>query len=156
MGLGGQEIGTVREAKYLLKKGHDVVIVCQPRSRIAERCMHENIPFRNVAGMRKAFLAPFTMSKALLLLLRYRPHVVHCHSARDHWIFGPAACSAPGRREDQGYHGKKLYHRFMSGNDLSNDELNELAINYLTRDDHEKFPSELVCDPVTPEAGPLP
>jgi len=91
MEFGGQEIGTVREAKYLLEKGHDVVIACQPGSRIAERCMNENIPFRSVSGMRKAFLAPFTVAKALLLLLGYRPHVVHCHSAHDHWIFGPAA-----------------------------------------------------------------
>ena len=37
MEFGGQEIGTVREAKYLLKKGHDVVIACQPGSRIGER-----------------------------------------------------------------------------------------------------------------------
>jgi len=66
-----------------------------------------------------------------------------------------AACSDPGRREDQGYHWKKLYHRFMSGYDLSDDELNELAINYLTRDDHEKLSAELVCDPVTPEAGSI-
>ncbi len=91
MSFGGQEIGTVREAKYLLKKGHDVVIVCQPGSRIAERCMKEMVPFRNVPGMRKAFLAPYTMSKAFLLLLKYRPHIVHCHSAQDHWIFGFAA-----------------------------------------------------------------
>ncbi len=91
MEFGGQEIGTVREAKYLLETGHDVVIACQPGSRISERCMNENVPFRSVPGMRKAALSPFTMAKALLLLLGYRPHVVHCHSAQDHWIFGLAA-----------------------------------------------------------------
>ncbi len=91
MEFGGQEIGTVREAKYLLKKGHDIVVACQPGSRIAERCMSENVPLRSVSGMRDAVLAPFTFLKVLLLLLRYRPHVVHCHSAQDHWIFGLAA-----------------------------------------------------------------
>lgn len=91
MEFGGQEIGTVREAKYLLERGHDVVVACQPESRIWERCERENIPLRGVPGMRDAALAPFTFLKVLFLLLGYRPHVVHCHSAHDHWIFGPAA-----------------------------------------------------------------
>lgn len=90
-GLGGQEIGTVREAKYLLRRGHEVLVVCQPSSRMAELCRSWKIPLKAVPGMRNALWSPFVIVYALIFLARYRPQLIHCHSAQDHWTFGLSA-----------------------------------------------------------------
>jgi len=90
-GLGGQEIGTVREAKHLLKRGHEVLVVCQPKSRMAQLCRAWKVPLRTVPGMRSALWSPIVIAYALGFLARYRPHLVHCHSAQDHWTFGLSA-----------------------------------------------------------------
>src|SRR5215510_2192384 len=81
LGLGGQEIRILTEARWLLDHGWDVVIACQPASRLRAEASVAGVPVITLA-MRSSFDLPAVV--ALRRLIRqYDVAVVHTHSSID-------------------------------------------------------------------------
>jgi glycosyltransferase involved in cell wall biosynthesis len=87
---GGQEIGTYEECLYLLEQGHQVMAACRPGSGLEKACLAGGVPVASFSLMRKALFSPLVFIQAVILIVRFKPHVIHCHGAKDHWIFGLA------------------------------------------------------------------
>jgi glycosyltransferase involved in cell wall biosynthesis len=91
LGLGGQEIRILTEARWLLAHGWDVVIACRPASRLHAEASAAALPVVAVA-MRSAVDA--RAFRALRRLVRERGvDLVHTHSSVDSWLGGLAARS---------------------------------------------------------------
>ena len=91
LGLGGQEIRIVTEARWLLEHGWDVVIACQPASRLRGEAWAAGLSVVTVR-MRSAFdiAAVFALRR---LISRLDVGVVHTHSSVDSWLATVAARS---------------------------------------------------------------
>jgi len=91
-GLGGQEIRTLREARWTAERGWRVLLACQAGGRLLERAREAGLE-----TMAIAMKAPWD-ARALAQLVRLvrREHVslVHTHSSVDAWLGGMAARSA--------------------------------------------------------------
>lgn len=91
LGLGGQEIRILGEARWLLDHGWDALIACQPRSQLFAEACRAALPVVAVA-MRGA-----TDVRALLrlraLMRARRVNLVHTHSSVDSWLATMAAKS---------------------------------------------------------------
>ena len=91
LGLGGQEIRIVTEARWLLAHGWDVVVACQPTSRLLGEARAAGIAAVPVR-MPSAFHVPGML--ALRRIMRERGvSVVHTHSSVDSWLASFAARS---------------------------------------------------------------
>src|SRR5437867_1091079 len=91
LGLGGQEIRIVTEARWLLEHGWDVVIACQPASRLRGEAWAAGLSVVTVR-MRSAFdiAAVFALRR---LISRLDVGIVHTHSSVDSWLATVAARS---------------------------------------------------------------
>ena len=91
LGLGGQEIRIVTEARWLLEHGWDVVIACQPASRLRGEASAAGLSVVTVR-MRSAFdiAAVFALRR---LISRLDVGIVHTHSSVDSWLATVAARS---------------------------------------------------------------
>src|SRR5437899_6966168 len=89
LGLGGQEIRILTEARWLLEHGWDVIIACQPASRLRAEAGVAGLPVVTLP-MRSAF--DFVAVLALRRLIsEYDVAVVHTHSSIDSWLGALAA-----------------------------------------------------------------
>jgi glycosyltransferase involved in cell wall biosynthesis len=91
IGLGGQEIRILGEARWLIDHGWDCLIVCQPGSPLLVEARGAGLP---VAGLRMR--GPWDVAALLRLrgLMRARRvALVHTHSSVDSWLATLAAKS---------------------------------------------------------------
>src|SRR2546425_4311878 len=91
LGLGGQEIRILTEARWLLEHGWDVVIACQPASRLRGEASAAGLSVVTLR-MRSAFdiAAVFALRR---LISRLDVGIVHTHSSVDSWLATVAARS---------------------------------------------------------------
>jgi len=88
-GLGGQEIRTLTEARWIAERGWRVLLACQPHGRLLAEARARGVECYPVA-MR----GPWDVRglAALLRLVRAeRASLVHTHSSIDGWLGGMAA-----------------------------------------------------------------
>lgn len=89
MGWGGQEIRILKESLGLLRKGHRVLIACQPGSGLERRARASGIPVEPVR-MRSAFDLP-AVFQLRRLIKQGGVDVVSTHSSVDSWLASTAA-----------------------------------------------------------------
>src|SRR5207245_1605392 len=92
LGLGGQEIRILTESRWLLEHGWDVVIACQPASRLRAEASAADLSVFSLT-MRNAFdvAAAVTLRR---LIRQLDIGIVHTHSSVDSWLATLAARSA--------------------------------------------------------------
>ncbi len=91
LGLGGQEIRILTEARWLLEHGWDVIIACQPASRLRAEAGVAGLPVVTIP-MRSAFDVAAIVALRRLIS-QYEIGVVHTHSSVDSWLGALAARS---------------------------------------------------------------
>lgn len=84
MHWGGQEDRLIREARWLSKKGHRVMLACNEKAAIAPRARDAGVDVRPVS-MRANVDLPGLMQLAGLVR-REQPDVLHAHSSKDAWF----------------------------------------------------------------------
>jgi len=91
LGLGGQEIRILTESRWLLEHGWDVVIACQPASRLRAEASAADLSVFSLT-MRNAFdvAAAVTLRR---LIRQLDIGIVHTHSSVDSWLATLAARS---------------------------------------------------------------
>lgn len=82
-GWGGQEIRILTESSEFIRHGHDVTVVADPRSTIAQRAADFKVPVVHTV-LRAKRLPDLLGLHATLRSLK--PEVVVCHSSTDHWL----------------------------------------------------------------------
>ncbi len=92
VGWGGQEIRILQESQWLAQKGHKVFILCAPKSGIAERYAHRQIPnlFFSTIPFKRT-LDPFDIVQIIQFIRKEKIDVVHTHSSIDSWTASAAA-----------------------------------------------------------------
>ncbi len=88
-GLGGQEIRTLDEARWVGERGWRVLLACRPDGRLFEHARASGVETVPVA-MRGPWDAGAVMRVAALIR-RERIGIVHTHSSVDGWVGGMAA-----------------------------------------------------------------
>jgi glycosyltransferase involved in cell wall biosynthesis len=88
-GLGGQEIRTLDEARWIATRGWRVILACRPDGRLLERARAAGLDTVPVP-MRGPWDVMATMRLAALIR-RERISLVHTHSSIDAWVGGMAA-----------------------------------------------------------------
>ena len=83
LGWGGQEIRILSEAQGLLRRGHDVKLVCPPQARIFGEAASWGVPAVALPIARKR---PSALKALVSWLQANRPHVVSAHSSTDAWL----------------------------------------------------------------------
>lgn len=84
MAVGGQELAVLLHAERLLKRGHRIRLVLEPRSPIMAMARERGLPVEPFA-MRQWRL-PISILAFRQLMKRERPEIVHVNSSRDSWI----------------------------------------------------------------------
>jgi glycosyltransferase involved in cell wall biosynthesis len=89
LGLGGQEIRTLDESRWIAERGWRVLLAGQPGSRFIERARERGVP---AVAVRMRGPADLGAVRALARLIRAeRVSLVHTHSSIDAWVAGMAA-----------------------------------------------------------------
>jgi glycosyltransferase involved in cell wall biosynthesis len=89
LGLGGQEIRTLDESRWIADRGWRVLLACQPGSRLLERARAGRV---EAVVVRMRGSADVTALRALVRLIRVEGvSLVHTHSSIDGWLGGMAA-----------------------------------------------------------------
>lgn len=83
-GWGGQEIRILLEAQELIKRGHNVTIVCPPHSGLVQRASKADIPTILINFHR--MFDVFALWKIMRLIKKKGIHIVHTHSSIDSWV----------------------------------------------------------------------
>lgn len=81
---GGQEDRLIREARWLRKNGHRVMLACNPDAAIAPRARAAGVDVRPVP-MRANVDLPGLIRLAALVR-EEKPDVLHAHSSKDAWF----------------------------------------------------------------------
>lgn len=79
--LGGQELQLLAQARGLMDRGIDCLLLCRPRARIADEAARLGVPVRHIA-----FRNSLDFSSLLPLrqvFTEFRPDAVLCHSGHD-------------------------------------------------------------------------
>ena len=87
-GWGGQEIRILTEARGLLRRGHQVQLVCPPEARIFTEAPAYGVPVTELPIGRKR-LAPLWAMRSYLAQQRF--DVVNTHSSTDSWLVAVAS-----------------------------------------------------------------
>jgi glycosyltransferase involved in cell wall biosynthesis len=88
-GWGGQEIRVLTESAGMIRRGHKVLLACQPNSIIARRASDYGIK-TIIIRMNGAFdIVGITRLRALML--KEKVNIVNTHSSKDSWCAGLAA-----------------------------------------------------------------
>jgi glycosyltransferase involved in cell wall biosynthesis len=83
LGWGGQEIRILSEAQGLMRRGHDVKLICAPQARIHAESANWGVPVVALPIERKSL----RNLRALIAYLRAHPcDVVNTHSSTDSWL----------------------------------------------------------------------
>ncbi len=91
LGFGGQEIRILTESRWLLDHGWDVLLACQPDSRLLAEARALDIPAVGVR-MGSAVDTRAVMAMRRLIVARH-VDLVHTHSSIDSWLGALAAKS---------------------------------------------------------------
>ncbi len=87
--VGGQELAVLLHAEGLRKRGHDLRLILEPGSLIAEMASRKGLPVELVTMKRSHYPAAILAFRRLIL--RERPAILQVNSSRDSWIGGLAA-----------------------------------------------------------------
>jgi len=93
-GWGGQELRILTESEGMIRRGHDVRIICPREAPIYEAARHRQIPVEALSIERRKLQG---LGAARRWLRANRVDVVNTHSSTDSWLFSIAARLA-GRR----------------------------------------------------------
>lgn len=83
-GWGGQEIRILAEMTCLKKRGHQMLLACQPDTPIYQQSVKQDYPTH---GLPIGRITPHSIYKCWQLINKVKPDVVSCHSSKDHWNF---------------------------------------------------------------------
>lgn len=85
-GFGGQEKRILLESVSFIEKGHEILIVGQPNSRLGKEAVSRSIPF---CKLRMRFSWDIlSFFKFILIVIKHKPDLIHTHSSIDSWIGG--------------------------------------------------------------------
>ena len=84
LGLGGQELRIVSEAKGMLARGHQVLIAAPSDSQLIHLAIEEGIPCEIIPVGLNGWGR--LVSVFLKLITRHRIQVVHTHGSQDSWM----------------------------------------------------------------------
>jgi glycosyltransferase involved in cell wall biosynthesis len=101
LGLGGQEIRILNEARWLREHGWDALIACRPQSRLLAEAQAAGAPA--VAVAMRGPLDVGALLRLRALMREVAVEVVHTHSSVDSWLATLAARSL-GRPVVRGRH----------------------------------------------------
>ena len=82
--VGGQELAVLLHAERLLKRGHRIRLVLEPRSPIMAMARERGLPVEPF--VMRQWRLPLSILAFRALLKRERPEIVHVNSSRDSWI----------------------------------------------------------------------
>ncbi|MDR4480000.1 MAG: glycosyltransferase family 4 protein [Nitrospira sp.] len=82
--VGGQELAVLLHAERLLKRGHRLRLVLEPRSPIMAMASERGLPVEPF--VMRQWRLPLSILAFRALLKRERPDIVHVNSSRDSWI----------------------------------------------------------------------
>ena len=82
--VGGQELAVILHAEGLLRRGHDLRLILEPESPIAQMAMDKRLPV-TLMTMRKSRY-PEAIVSLRALMARHRPAILQVNSSRDSWI----------------------------------------------------------------------
>lgn len=82
-GWGGQEIRVLTESRELINRGHQVVVLADADSLIAQRASAYGVPVQTLRLKKKRFAEIRAMASAINAL---QPDVISTHSSTDHWV----------------------------------------------------------------------
>jgi glycosyltransferase involved in cell wall biosynthesis len=82
--VGGQELAVLLHAEGLLKRGHRLRLVLEPKSPIARMAMDKQLPV-TLISMRKSRY-PQAIVSLRALIAHHRPAILQVNSSRDSWI----------------------------------------------------------------------
>jgi glycosyltransferase involved in cell wall biosynthesis len=91
-GLGGQEIRTLNEARWIGERGWRVVVAGQPDGRLVARAREAGLHAVSIR-MRRAWDVD-AVARLMRLIRTERVDLVHTHSSVDGWVGGLAARAA--------------------------------------------------------------
>ena len=83
LGWGGQEIRILSEAQGLIRRGHDVKVLCPPQARIHAEAVNWGVPVVALQIERKG---PRGLRALITWLRANRCDVVNTHSSTDSWL----------------------------------------------------------------------
>ena len=89
-GWGGQEIRILEEANGLIARGHEVLVLCAPQSRLFAEAPRFGVPVTALPIDRKRLAGVFALRH---WLQTNRPDVVNVHSSTDSWLTGLACAT---------------------------------------------------------------
>jgi len=89
-GWGGQEVRILTESQGMLRRGHEVHLVCCPESVIAEKAADFGIPVTTLPIRKRNFQG---LTAARMWLTRNEVDVINTHSSSDSWLFTLASRS---------------------------------------------------------------
>lgn len=92
LGWGGQEIRILSEAAGLIRRGHEVRLLCPPEARIFAEAPARGIPAEGLAIGRKNLRGVLAMRR---WLAAHRVDVVNTHSSTDSWLAALACATTP-------------------------------------------------------------
>ena len=82
--VGGQELAVLLHAERLLKRGHRLRLVLEPRSPIMAMAKERGLPVEPF--VMRQWRLPLSILAFRRMLTRERPDIVHVNSSRDSWI----------------------------------------------------------------------
>jgi glycosyltransferase involved in cell wall biosynthesis len=82
-GWGGQEIRILEESRGMLARGHQVVVLCPPESRIFAEAKRRGIPVEALPIGRKNLKGLFALRR---WLATHPADVINTHSSTDSWL----------------------------------------------------------------------
>ncbi|MBF0308239.1 MAG: glycosyltransferase [Magnetococcales bacterium] len=82
-GWGGQEIRTLTEARGLIGRGHELLLLAPEEAHILRNAPQYGVPAQATPLGKKSLSALWAMRKQLL---RFAPHIVVSHSSVDSWL----------------------------------------------------------------------
>lgn len=86
----GEPIRVLEEARGMADRGYRVIIAAPRRSELIVRAAAAGLPVEPVV-MRKWISYPYSLLKALVIIIRNKVDIVNTHASYDSWIFSIAA-----------------------------------------------------------------
>lgn len=92
LGWGGQEIRILTEAAGMIRRGHQVTLLCPPQARIFQEAGLRGVPVEALAIGRKNLAGLIAMRR---WLKNHRADVINTHSSTDTWLTALASALLP-------------------------------------------------------------
>lgn len=92
LGWGGQEIRILTEAAGMIRRGHQVTLLCPPQARIFQEAGLRGVPVEALEIGRKNLTGLLAMRR---WLKSHRADVINTHSSTDTWLVALASALLP-------------------------------------------------------------